>query len=180
MTTVTIGSTTFNLVAYSVSKISEGVINLKITDATIDGIENAVKNGDGSIVIPDEFTGSSFTSLSSISKLYDENVLMVTITKPSVDDYIAKAEVDYLTLCLAFNDVLDIVATQSSSSSSDPQTPSEEPEIVWGSGQGTTIEEYPPVVRYYYRQIVVEHNMTISNVPTRWRTRVSQAITLVE
>ena len=28
MTTVTIGSTTFNLVAYSVSKISEGVINL--------------------------------------------------------------------------------------------------------------------------------------------------------
>ena len=88
MSKVKINTIEFDLDSYYL--IDEGVV-ITLINTTVDQIENAVRSGDGTIVIGDDFHGYGYSKIQSIVKNYgDKEAYVLTLKQPTLEEIVAR------------------------------------------------------------------------------------------
>ena len=88
MSTVKINSIEFDLESYY--PINDGIV-LSLSGTTVEQIESAVRAGEGTIQIGDEFVGYGYSKIQSIVKNYgDKEVYVLTLKQPTLEETVAR------------------------------------------------------------------------------------------
>lgn len=88
MSKVKINTIEFDLDSYY--QIDDGIV-LSLVSTTVEQIESAVRSGDGTIQIADDFLGYGYSKIQSIVKNYgDKEVYVLTLKQPTLEEIVAR------------------------------------------------------------------------------------------
>ena len=107
MSKVKINNIEFDLDSYY--QIVDGIV-LSLVSTTVEQIENAVRSGDGTIQIGDDFHGYGYSKIQSIVKNYgDKEVYVLTLKQPTLEEIVARHTDDISVINGAIEELATIV-----------------------------------------------------------------------
>ena len=89
--------------------IVDGIV-LSLVSTTVEQIESAVRSGDGTIQIGDDFLGYGYSKIQSIVKNYgDKEVYVLTLKQPTLEEIVARHTDDISVINGAIEELATIV-----------------------------------------------------------------------
>lgn len=107
MAKVKINTIEFDLDSYY--QIDDGIV-LSLVSTTVEQIESAVRSGDGTIQIGDDFLGYGYSKIQSIVKNYgDKEVYVLTLKQPTLEEIVARHTDDISVINGAIEELATII-----------------------------------------------------------------------
>lgn len=107
MSTVKINNIEFTLESYY--QIDNGIV-IGMSNTTVEQIESAVRSGEGTIVIGEEFIGYGYSKIRSIVKNYDDKeIYVLTLMQPTLEEVVARHTDDISVINGAIEELATII-----------------------------------------------------------------------